>query len=111
MLPKYFRNEEQKMSEIDRRFDQIVPEQIIDCKFENMMFTNEMLEIYFMIDGNKSLEDIRRKLPMEMPDLINNIKKMTRNGIVRVRKKDKIDQQKDLDNKRKYVYRGTAYYE
>lgn len=75
------------MRNIEKAFDNIIPEQIIDCQFEEMTFTNEMLDIYFMIDGRKSLAEIHKDLSINAPEIISNIKRMTQGGIIRVRKK------------------------
>ncbi len=75
------------MRKIERVLDDIVPEQIIDCKFEKMIFTNEMLEIYFLIDGRRSLTEIHNDLSINITEIISNIKKMTHGGLIRVRKK------------------------
>ena len=75
------------MQNIRRVLDDIVPEQIIDCQFEEMMFTNEMLEIYFLIDGRRSLTEIHKDLSINIPEIISNIKKMSQGGLIKIRKK------------------------
>jgi hypothetical protein len=88
----------------------MVPEHIVDYEFEHMMFTYKMLEVYYMIDGRKSVEEIRLKLHMNMADIIIYIRKMTLNGIIRVRKKDKSHRKNNPKTKREYIYRGAVGY-
>lgn len=77
------------MRNIEQAFDDIIPEQIIDCQFEEMTFTSQMLDIYFSIDGSRSLAEIHKHLSINAPEIISDIKKLAKVGIIRVRKKKK----------------------
>lgn len=64
----------------------IIPEKIRDHKFKDLLFTTEMLDIYYVIDGKTSLVELSRLLSIDLVRLIEQVKKMRKMGIVKVGK-------------------------
>ncbi|MGD9211883.1 MAG: hypothetical protein PVI90_13960 [Desulfobacteraceae bacterium] len=65
--------------------DSIIPEKVADFTFKRMIFTTDMLEIFFLVDGKKTMAEIDKQLSMEMSEIINYLKKMVHGGIVNIR--------------------------
>lgn len=74
------------MNDINVMLKKVIPEKILDCKFKDMLFTTEMLDIYYVIDGRKSLTELSSQLSMDIVKLIEHIKKMREMGLVKVQK-------------------------
>ena len=76
------------MNDINMMLKKVIPEKILDFKFKEMRFTTEMLDIYYVIDGRKSLTELSNQLSMDIVKLIEHIKKMREMGLVKVQKSD-----------------------
>ncbi len=86
MFVEMFQCEDKKMNNVETLFDAIIPEKITECKFQEMTFTKEMLELYFLIDGKTPLADIGEQMRIDVIELATYLEKMTQAGLVRVNK-------------------------